>query len=51
MALAEYFTKLFKWLNLNLKVKAEQYDDQNLKWIFLLNNSYKISKLFIDSNK
>ena len=47
-ALAEYFYKLFRWLNLNLKNKAENYEDQNLKWIFLLNNAFKISKLFTD---
>jgi exocyst complex protein 7 len=53
-ALAEYFYKLFRWLNLNLKNKAEIYEtkyfDPNLKWIFLLNNSFKISKLFINNN-
>ena len=53
-ALAEYFYKLFRWLNLNLKNKAEiyesKYEDPNLKWIFLLNNSFKISKLFNDAN-
>jgi len=53
-ALAEYFYKLFRWLNLNLKNKAEiyesKYEDPNLKWIFLLNNSFKISKLFSDAN-
>lgn len=50
IALSEYFYKLFRWLNLNLKNKAENYENQNLKWIFLLNNSYKISKLFSDAN-
>ncbi len=49
-ALAEYFYKLFRWLNLNLKNKAENYENQNLKWIFLLNNSYKIGKLFGDAS-
>ncbi len=39
--------KLFKWLNLNLKNKAENYEDPYLKCIFLLNNAYKISKLFV----
>ena len=52
-ALAEYFYKLFRWLNLNLKNKAEIYEtkyvDPNLKWIFLLNNSFKIAKLFSDA--
>lgn len=51
IAMSEYFYKLFRWLNLNLKNKAENYENQqNLKWIFLLNNSYRISKLFSDSN-
>lgn len=50
IALSEYFYKLFRWLNLNLKNKAENYENPHLKWIFLLNNSYKISKLFSDSN-
>ena len=50
IALSEYFYKLFRWLNLNLKNKAEKYENQNLKWIFLLNNSYKISKLFAESH-
>lgn len=29
--------------------KAENYEDQTLKWIFLLNNTYKLSKLFTDN--
>lgn len=51
IALTEYFYKLFRWLNLSLKNKAENYENQNLKWIFLLNNSYKISKLFSDASQ
>jgi len=50
IALSEYFFKLFRWLNLNLRTKSENYENPNLKWIFLLNNSYKISKLFSDAN-
>ncbi len=50
IALSEYFFKLFRWLNLNLRTKSENYENPNLKWIFLLNNSYKISKLFSDTN-
>ena len=33
---------------MNLTKKAENYEDQTLKWIFLLNNIYKLSKLFND---
>ena len=43
--------KLFRWLKMNLNNKAENFMDQNLKWIFLLNNAYKISKQVQDSNK
>jgi len=35
---------------MNLTKKAENYEDQTLKWIFLLNNIYKLSKLFNDNN-
>ncbi|CAF0945163.1 unnamed protein product, partial [Brachionus calyciflorus] len=45
ISLAEYFYRLLKYLNLNLKKKAENYQDQNLKCIFLLNNTHKINKL------
>ncbi len=38
--------KLFSWLNLNLCTKAESYLDVNLKWIFILNNYFKILKMF-----
>jgi hypothetical protein len=45
--LTEYFTKLLKWLQLNLKNKAENgFSDEHLRAIFLLNNFYKLSKLF-----
>ncbi len=50
IALSEYFFKLFRWLNLNLRTKSENYENPNLKWIFLLNNAYKISKLFSDAS-
>ena len=36
-------------MNLNLRNKAENYEDATLKCIFQLNNVYKISKLFADS--
>ena len=35
---------------MNLTKKAENYEDQTSKWIFLLNNIYKLSKLFNDNN-
>jgi hypothetical protein len=34
-----------------LKNKSENYEDQTLKWIFLLNNTYKLAKLFNETNK
>jgi exocyst complex component 7 len=36
---------------MNLTKKAENYEDQTLKWIFLLNNIYKLSKLFNDKQQ
>ena len=48
-AIVEYFSKTLRWLNLNLCTKAENYPDQHLKLIFLLNNYYKISKLFANN--
>jgi len=49
MAIVEYFSKILRWLNLNLCNKAESYTDLYLKYIFLLNNYYKVSKLFSNS--
>ncbi|RNA04662.1 exocyst complex component 7 [Brachionus plicatilis] len=43
--LADYFYRLFLYLNYNLKKKADCYQDQNLKYIFLLNNIHKIKKI------
>ncbi len=34
-----------------MKNKSENYEDQTLKWIFLLNNTYKLAKLFNETNK
>ena len=46
ISIVEYFSKILRWLNLNLCNKAESYTDPYLKHIFLLNNYYKVSKLF-----
>lgn len=51
IALSNYYDKLFNRLRLNLKKKADNYEDQTLKWIFLLNNTYKLSKLFVEANQ
>jgi exocyst complex component 7 len=48
-ALTDYCCKVFNWLSFNLSQKSNQYEDPYLKCIFLLNNIYKISKLF-DTN-
>lgn len=49
--LADYFYRLFLYLNYNLKKKADFYQDQNLKYIFLLNNTHKIKKILFNMPK